>query len=200
MRKIELEVSRITQTLTHAQSFVVILKEIKSPNRVLPIIIGPFEAQAINIGKEKTTPLRPFTHDLMYNALLQFDIQVKEVIIEKLVDGVFYANIVCYQHGNVVEVDARPSDAVAIALRFEAPIYTHEFILEAAGLNSISNNPNTTDDDNDKYTEKVATHKHSTEWANFSLEKLNTLLSESLAQENYELAARLRDEIKKREV
>jgi bifunctional DNase/RNase len=133
MDKIELKVVGLSYSQTQTGAYALILKE-KSGNRRLPIIIGGAEAQAIAIPLEKMTPSRPLTHDLFKSFLDSFAIELDEVIIYNLVEGIFFAKIVCRQNGKSLEIDARSSDAVAIALRCEKPIYTHDFILGSAGI------------------------------------------------------------------
>ena len=133
MEKVELKFLRITYSHTHAGAYALILAE-KKGDRRLPIIIGGVEAQAIAIQVENIKPARPLTHDLFKNLADQLTISLKEVVINDLVEGIFHAKLVLAQGENEVEVDARSSDAIALALRFACPIFTYEFIMSAAGL------------------------------------------------------------------
>ena len=134
MEKIGLEIIGLSYSQTQTGAYALILKEIDGKRR-LPIIIGGFEAQAIAIEIEKMTPSRPLTHDLFKSFSDSFDIQLKEIVIYNLMEGVFFAQLICEDsHGTVREIDARTSDAVALAVRFQCPIYTYEFILSSAGI------------------------------------------------------------------
>src|SRR5690554_5048596 len=194
MEKIELKVVGLSYSQTQTGAYALILKE-KSGNRRLPIIIGGAEAQAIAIPLEKMTPSRPLTHDLFKSFLDSFDIILQEVVIYNLVEGIFFAKIICTQNSKNLEIDARSSDAVAIALRCEKPIYTHDFILSSAGI--------IIDED-----EEEAEH---TEGESFSMEPTGVSPGEedsladlkkqskiAIENENYEKASKLRDEMKKR--
>lgn len=133
MSKIELEIVALSHSLSQSHNYAVVLGE-KDGNRRLPIVIGSFEAQAIAVAMERMTPNRPLTHDLFKNTLDTFDIVLKEVIINKLYDGIFYARLVCDKKGEIYEIDARTSDSLAMAVRYNCPIYTYDFILDAAGI------------------------------------------------------------------
>ncbi len=133
MKKIKLEVSALSHSITHSHSYAVVLGEKEGPRR-LPVVIGAFEAQAIAIALEKMSPSRPLTHDLMKNLATSFDIDLKEVVINNLSDGIFYSQLICKQGDKTLEVDSRTSDALALALRFGCPIYTYEKILDSAGI------------------------------------------------------------------
>jgi bifunctional DNase/RNase len=133
MRRIELEIVALSHSMTQSHNYAVVLGE-KRGKRRLPIVIGSFEAQAIAVALEQMTPNRPLTHDLFKSALDTFDIKMKEVIINNLLDGIFYARLVCIKNGELFEIDSRTSDAIAMAVRFECPIFTYDFILEAAGV------------------------------------------------------------------
>jgi bifunctional DNase/RNase len=194
MEKVELKFLRITYSHTHAGAYALILAE-KQGDRRLPIIIGGVEAQAIAIQVENIKPARPLTHDLFKNLADQLTISLKEVVINDLVEGIFHAKLVLEQGEHEVEVDARSSDAIALALRFACPIFTYEFIMSAAGLKVEEG------DEEKEAAEKVEkpekAEKKSIKQA--SLEDLKTMLSEALANEDYERASRLRDELKRRE-
>jgi bifunctional DNase/RNase len=162
--------------------------------RQLPIIIGGFEAQAIAIELEKMTPTRPLTHDLFKSFAIAFSIQVNEVIIYKLLEGIFYAKLVCEKDGFVTEIDARTSDAIAVGVRFNCPIYTFESILSGAGtlltegLDEVLDEQSTRSDTEDPIS-TLASH---------SIEELEEKLEEALDNEDYELASRIRDELNRR--
>ena len=194
MEKVELKFLRITYSHTHAGAYALILAE-KQGDRRLPIIIGGVEAQAIAIQVENIKPARPLTHDLFKNLADQLNINLKEVVINDLVEGIFHAKLVLEQGEHEVEVDARSSDAIALALRFACPIFTYEFIMSAAGLKVEEG------DEEKEATEKVEkpekAEKKSIKTA--SLDDLKSMRSEALADEDYERASRLRDELKRRE-
>lgn len=194
MEKVELKFLRITYSHTHAGAYALILAE-KKGDRRLPIIIGGVEAQAIAIQVENIKPARPLTHDLFKNMSDQLGIGLKEVVINDLVEGIFHARLVLEQGGNEVEVDARSSDAIALALRFDCPIFTYEFIMSAAGLKVEEG------EEEKEQTEKVE-KAEKTEKKNIkqvSLDDLKHMLNEALANEDYERASKLRDELKRRE-
>ena len=133
MDKIKLEIAGLSYSQTQSGAYALVLTE-AGGKRQLPIIIGGFEAQAIAIELEKMTPTRPLTHDLFKNFAVSFSITVKEVVIYNLVEGIFYAKLICDDKNKEIEIDARTSDAIALAVRFDCPIYTYEFILSAAGI------------------------------------------------------------------
>lgn len=190
---------------SHAQNgaYALILDE-ETGNRKLPIVIGAFEAQAIAVAiEEEIRPPRPLTHDLFKSFADSFSIELKHVIIHKLIDGVFFSSLVLNRNGEEVVLDARTSDAVALAIRFFAPIYTYPPIMERAGI--FLNN---TQEPEERFTENdIADQVEqflelSIEGANYSrhsLQELNRLLEEAIVNEDYETAASLRDEITKRE-
>ena len=197
MEKVELKFLRITYSHTHAGAYALILAEAQGDRR-LPIIIGGVEAQAIAIQVENIKPARPLTHDLFKNVADTLSFNLKEVIINDLVEGIFHAKLVIEQNGREEGIDARSSDAIALALRFECPIYTYEFILGAAGLK-------VEEGEEEKETAEAGTpkkpgksrEKRSVSAA--SLEELQGMLQEALDNEDYERASKLRDEIKRRE-
>ncbi len=192
MEKVELRFLRITYSHTHAGAYALILSEIEGDRR-LPIIIGGVEAQAIAIQVENIKPARPLTHDLFKNVSDTMGITMKEVIINDLVEGIFHAKLVVEQNGKEVEIDARSSDAIALALRFECPIHTYEFILSAAGLKVEEGEESV---EAEPEPRSKATKKPS---AANSLEELRSMLTDALEHEDYERASKLRDEIKRRE-
>ncbi len=192
MVKIELDIVALSHSVTQSHNYAVVLGEINGKRR-LPVVIGGFEAQAIAVTMEQMAPNRPLTHDLFKNTLEVFQIDLKEVVINNLLDGVFYAKLVCVRDGEEYEVDSRTSDAIAMAVRFDCPIYTYEFILESAGV-EIEDDivpPKTT---RGKPTAKV----QDSDFASMSESALKTLLDEVIAKEDYERAAKIRDEINKR--
>ena len=192
MEKVDLRFLRISYSHTHAGAYALILVEVNGERR-LPIIIGAMEAQAIAITVEKITPARPLTHDLFTTVSESFGIKLREVVISDLVEGIFHAKLVLEQDGKEVEVDARSSDAVALALRFGCPIHTYEFILAEAGLQMTEGEESMADDD------PTAPKAGSKPGAVSSMEELRNMLEDALDNEDYELASKLRDEIKRRE-
>ena len=193
MDKVELKFLRITYSHTHAGAYALILAE-KNGDRRLPIIIGGVEAQAIAIQVENIKPARPLTHDLFKNFADQLNIGLKEVVINDLVEGIFHAKLVLEQEGNEVEVDARSSDAIALALRFACPIFSYEFIMSAAGLKV--DDAEEEKEPSQKVEKGDKGEKKSIKTAN--LEDLKSMLEEALGNEDYERASRLRDELKRR--
>lgn len=196
MDKIELSVVGLSYSQTQTGAYALILKE-KSGNRRLPIIIGGAEAQAIAIPLEKMTPSRPLTHDLFKTFLDSFAIDISEVIIYNLVEGIFFAKIICTKNGKEEEIDARSSDAVALALRCEVPIYTHDFILGSAGI--------IIDEDAEEEAEGQPAEEISIEPAEpqepedaGSISELKKQLKKALEKEEYEKASKIRDEINRR--
>lgn len=194
MEKVELKFLRITYSHTHAGAYALILSELHGDRR-LPIIIGGVEAQAIAIQVENIRPARPLTHDLFKSFCDQLNITITEVVINDLVEGIFHAKLVLDQQGRTVEVDARSSDAIALALRFQCPIHTYEFILSAAGLKmdegeEESEPTSTTGPDAPEETKNIRTA---------SPEDLRHMLQEAIDAEDYEGASKLRDELKRRE-
>lgn len=191
MERIRLEILNLSPSQLQAGSFTLVLNEV-SGDRRLPIIIGMFEAQAIAIEMEKLSPTRPLTHDLFKSFAKSFDFSVEEIHISDIQEGVFYSRIICTDGIRQKNIDARPSDAVAIALRFNAPIYTTEEVLTVAG---ISSDDETTPPETPAKEVKV---KGRNSLGHLSTEELNTMLSEAIANEEYERAAQIRDEIEKR--
>ena len=199
MDKIQLDIIGLQSSQSQSGSFALVLGE-NNGDRRLPIIIGMFEAQAIAIEMEKIIPNRPMTHDLFKSFAHEFKYKVEEIIISDLKEGVFFAKIVCTGEYGQVEIDARPSDAIAISLRFDAQIYTYEKILAEAGI-VLSD-----EEDIEEITSKGAKGKKPTTkkadkgktLEDFSLEKLNKLLDEAIKNEDYEKAAGIRDEIGRR--
>lgn len=196
MSLIPLKIKGISYSQTQNGAYALILNEIDG-DRKLPIVIGAFEAQSIAIALEKEiSPPRPLTHDLFKNFAQHFQIGLKKVIIHKLIDGVFYANIVCDQEGSEAVFDARTSDAIALALRFNAPIFTYENILSKAGINlTVKETPSDTKDIRSNTMSEVATENNLN---HLDLNGLEVALEKAVKEEDYEKAARIRDEISKR--
>ena len=206
MSLVRLNIKGISYSQTQSGAYALILSEVDG-QRKLPIVIGAFEAQSIAIALEKDIqPPRPLTHDLFKNVSDRFDIVVKQVIIHKLVDGVFYASLICERDKVEEIIDARTSDAIALALRFSAPIFTYKNILEKAGIILKTDSRNEDDenqpedvllfDDLEFETEEIEISDDT--YSSKSVKELQELLTKAVAEENYETAAKLRDEISKR--
>lgn len=198
MDKIRLEILGLSSSQSQSGSFALVLGE-SNGNRRLPIIIGMFEAQAIAIEIERITPNRPMTHDLFKSFAHNFKFEVNEVLISDLKEGVFFAKLICSNAHQTVEIDSRPSDAIAIGIRFGVPIFTYEAVLSEAGIIL-------TDESNDeergvleeKESQSTSQGAGSDELKNFTTEKLKDLLKDALNREDYEQAAKIRDEMNKR--
>ena len=191
MQKIELEIVALSHSITQSNSYAVDLGEVNGTRR-LPIVIGGFEAQAIAVALENMHPARPLTHDLMKNLMTSFDIQLQEVYICDLQEGIFYSKLVCYTANDTIEIDSRTSDALALAVRFGCPIYVFDTILEQAGLaNEASEKAGTV-------AAPIPENKNNSDLSLLSLKELNDLLTEVLEQEDYIKAIDIRDEINKR--
>ncbi|UII19777.1 bifunctional nuclease family protein [Fulvivirga ligni] len=198
MDKIKLEILGLSSSQSQSGSFALVLGETDGSRR-LPIIIGMFEAQAIAIEIEKIIPNRPMTHDLFKSFAQGFDYKVEEIVISDLKEGVFFAKIMCSNGEKSIEIDARPSDAIAIGLRFDAPIYTYEAILAEAGIVL-------TDESEDDIAEIKSEIKSSEkkeakkgdDLKNLSIDKLNEMLDDAIEKEDYEKAAKIRDELSRR--
>ena len=203
MSLVRLNIKGISYSQTQNGAYALILNEVDG-DRKLPIVIGAFEAQSIAIALEKEIkPPRPLTHDLFKNFADRFDIVVKQVIIHKLVDGVFYSSLICERDKIEEIIDARTSDAIALALRFQAPIFTYKNILDKAGI-YLKVNPDKDEDENEGVlVDEIIIDEPPSEapketYTNKSLEELNKLLETAVLNEDYELAAKIRDEISKR--
>jgi uncharacterized protein len=197
-KKIELAIVGLSYSQTQSGAYALVLGEVNGRRR-LPIIIGSFEAQAIAIEIEKMTPSRPLTHDLFKNFAQAYNIKVQEVIIYNLVDGIFFAKLVCSDGKKSVEIDARTSDAIAMAVRFECPIFTHEFILSTAGIVIEGNDFVYLENLTEATAEKPDTSPaNSSNYTALSTDELKTLLKDALTEEAYEKAAKIRDELNKR--
>ena len=201
MKKHKLEIIGLSYSQTQNGAYALVLGELNGKRR-LPIIIGSFEAQAIAIELEKMKPSRPLTHDLFKTFADAFNVIVKEVIIYNLVEGIFFAKLVCDNSGKEVEIDARTSDAIALAIRFKCPIYTFEFILSAAGiiLEETEQPRSAGTEEKEKVEGKPAeTSAGKKILSAINLKDLNKLLKAAIKQEAYEEASRIRDEIKSRQ-
>lgn len=197
MKKIELEIVALSHSITQTHSYAVVLGEVNGLRR-LPIVIGGFEAQAIAVALEKMQPSRPLTHDLMKNFLNAFAIDLHEIIICDLQEGIFYSKLVCSSENDTIEIDSRTSDALALAVRFGCPIYTYENILESAGILM---------EDTDKSKKKKAKQEVIVEESGstgnedlktMTLDELNNMLNDVLESEDYIRAIAIRDEINSR--
>ena len=204
MKLIQLTIKGISYSETQTGAYALILKEAEGDRR-LPIIIGGFEAQSVAIALEKELkPKRPLTHDLFKNFAERFNIYVKQVIIHKLVDGVFYSSLICERDKIEEIIDARTSDAIAMALRFNAPIFVYDSILKQSGFSSeeISKDDGDKSEDNwiQSFVEEQSKQKElPDDLKKLSLSKLKTLLNKLVNLEDYEKAVKIRDEISKRE-
>lgn len=195
MKKIELEIIALSHSITQTHSYAVVLGEINGLRR-LPIVIGGFEAQAIAVALERMNPTRPLTHDLMKNFMMAFNVELHEIIINDLQEGVFYSKLVCSSANDTVEIDSRTSDALALAVRFGCPVFTYENILEQAGVMM-----------GDEHKKEAVTESTSAvssdqstidDLKSLNLSELNNLLTEVLEHEDYIRAITIRDEIKSR--
>jgi bifunctional DNase/RNase len=197
MKKIELRIVALSHSVSQSNNYAVVLGEMIGLRRI-PIVIGSFEAQAIAVAMEKMTPNRPLTHDLFKQTLEAFKVEIKEIIINNLLDGIFYARLICEREGEIIELDSRTSDAIALAVRFQCPIFTYEFILDTAGVElDESTQTEIEEESDDEIDEKPGKDKQSS-LSTYSIESLQNMLLQVLEEENYEKAASIRDEIDKR--
>ena len=198
MKKIELEIVALSHSITQTHSYAVVLGEVNGLRR-LPIVIGGFEAQAIAVALEKMQPSRPLTHDLMKNFMTAFAIELHEIIICDLQEGIFYSKLVCSTDNDTVEIDSRTSDAIALAVRFGCPVYTYENILESAGILMEDTEGK---GKKKKVKQEVMVEKSGSTGNEYlktmTLEELNILLNEVLEGEDYIRAIAIRDEINSR--
>jgi len=195
MKKIKLDIVGLSYSQTQSGAYALVLGEVNGRRR-LPIIIGSFEAQAIAIEIEKMTPSRPLTHDLFKSLASNYHINIQEVIIYNLVDGIFYAKLICSDGKKTSEIDARTSDAIALAVRFECPIYTYEFILASAGIVIEGNEFVFLENIEPQTEEKVVSP--ALNYTSLSEDELKNKLKDALADEAYEKAANIRDELSRR--
>ncbi|MEJ5302304.1 MAG: bifunctional nuclease family protein [Bacteroidales bacterium] len=189
MDKIRMEIVGMSYSQLQNGAYALILGEVDGKRR-LPIVIGSFEAQAIAIALEKMKPARPLTHDLFKSFAETFGVTLLEVVINKFIEGVFHAVLVCDDGHNVVEIDSRTSDAVALALRFNCPIYTTEAILKAAGVEMDAEALEEEDEDNPQ--------NENNPWASYTDEELEEMMKKAIEDEEYEKASQIRDELKRR--
>ena len=189
-----MDIVGLSYSQTQSGAYALVLAEADGRRR-LPIIIGGFEAQAIAIELESMAPSRPLTHDLFKSFAQEFNIEITEVLIYNLVEGIFYAKIVCIHNGKTVEIDSRTSDAIALAVRFNCPIFTYEFILSSAGI--ILEDQGISEEMEDLNIEELTSIQNEP-LESISLEELETKLNEAIANEDYESASRIRDEIDRR--
>lgn len=194
MQKVRLNILGLSVSQTQSGAYALVLAE-ENGDRRIPIIIGPVEAQAIAIQLEGLKPPRPLTHDLFRNLSLAFDINISEVIIYKLEEGIFYSKLVCEMNGQETRIDSRTSDAVALAIRFKCPIYTSGDILEKAGIVMDSE-----EDENLESAETISEPggKADTEFDKYTEKELMDMLNDAVTNENYERASKIRDELNRR--
>lgn len=197
MSLVRLDIKGISYSQTQSGAYALVLSEVDG-TRTLPIVIGAFEAQSIAIALEKEIkPPRPLTHDLFKSFADRFNIIIKQVIIHKLVDGVFYSSLICERDGIEEIIDTRTSDGIALATRFDAPIFTYENILDKAGV-YLKLKDEDIDEDNLVLGDLIAETVDETPYSSEPIESLNKQLGDAIANEDYELAAKIRDEINKR--
>src|SRR5690554_32987 len=198
MEKVKLEIIGLSYSQTQSGAYALVLSEVDGVRR-LPIIIGGFEAQAIAIELENMVPSRPLTHDLFKSFAEAFNIKVKEVIIYNLKEGIFYSKLICDKDGKEIEIDARTSDAIALAVRFKCNVYTYESIIGSAGIQLDQE-----DEDADisapieEQKKCPSGKKDKTDLSGLNIKELETRLESAIEDENYELASKIRDEINKR--
>lgn len=192
MKKIELEIVALSHSITQTHSYAVVLGEVNGLRR-LPIVIGGYEAQAIAVALERMQPSRPLTHDLLKNFMNAFSVDLQEIIISDLQEGIFYSKLVCINEHDTIEIDSRTSDALALAVRFGCPVYTYDHILESAGI--------LMEDSTAAKKKPVAPSAEPgsrDDLSGLTVEELNNLLNEVLEQEDYIRAIAIRDELNKR--
>ncbi|GGH15964.1 hypothetical protein FAZ19_06185 [Sphingobacterium alkalisoli] len=209
MKKIKLDIVGLSYSQTQSGAYALVLGEVNG-NRRLPIIIGSAEAQSIAVEIEKMTPSRPLTHDLFKSFAETFEININEVLIYNLVDGIFFAKISCVRDGKTTEIDARTSDAVALAVRFDSPIFTYDFIMSSAGIVIESNDfaflenisspaeAVTPPTPKEKQKEQPLSKPEISPYASLTDEQLENTLQKAIENEQYETAAKIRDEIDRR--
>lgn len=197
MKKIELEIVALSHSITQTHSYAVVLGEVNGLRR-LPIVIGGFEAQAIAVALEKMNPSRPLTHDLMKNFMVAFSIDLHEIIISDLQEGIFFSKLICSTEHETIEIDSRTSDAIALAVRFGCPIYTYEKILEGAGIIMDDKGEAPAPPRGEAVGGTSEERKTSEDLKNLTLDELNALLNDVLEHEDYVKAISIRDEINRR--
>ena len=193
MKKIELEIVALSHSITQTHSYAVVLGEVNGLRR-LPIVIGGFEAQAIAVALERMQPSRPLTHDLLKNFMNAFNVDLQEIIINDLQEGIFYSKLVCLSEHDTIEIDSRTSDALALAVRFGCPVYTYDNILDSAGIlmEDAGGGKKKT------VTTTTTEHAHHEDLTALNTEDLNKLLSDVLEKEDYIKAIAIRDELQRR--
>ena len=187
MKKVELDIISLVHSSIHNHNYSVVLGEKHGAHR-LNVVIGGFEAQAIVVALERMTPQRPLTHDLLKNVLDTLEVDLKEIIINDYQEGVFYARLICYHKGAEIEIDSRTSDAIALAVRFGCPVFTYDFVIDVAGIVI----------EGEEQAVEKAPAKGKNNLGQYSNDELKRMLNEHLANEDYEKAAKLRDELKNR--
>jgi hypothetical protein len=197
MKKIELEIVALSHSITQTNSYAVVLGEINGLRR-LPIVIGGFEAQAIAVALERMQPTRPLTHDLFYNFMSAYGVELEEVVIYKLEEGIFFAKLICKSNNETTEIDSRTSDALALAVRAGCHIYTYENILDTAGLFLDQTDVQPAATGENKQGSVPVSSNEAAELKNLSLDELEKMLQQVLEQEDYVKAIRIRDEINSR--
>ena len=195
-KRIKLNILGLSYSQTQTGAYALVLAEEEGERRI-PIIIGGVEAQSIAIKLEGLTPPRPLTHDLFLNFAKAFDVEILEVIIYKLEEGIFYSELVCKRGSETLHIDSRTSDAVALALRFNCPIYTYDEIMDKAGI-VLDFDADEEAGDTDAYEEPIKGKRQEGEFAGKTLEELKMMLDDAVQKEDYERASRIRDEIKSR--
>jgi uncharacterized protein len=192
-KKVKLNILGLSYSQTQSGAYALVLAE-EDGERRIPIIIGGIEAQSIAIKLEGLEPPRPLTHDLFLDFARTFGIEITEVVVYKLEEGIFYSELVCLKDGSEIRIDSRTSDAVALALRFNCPIYTYEEIIDKAGIVLEFGKKETA-------KSQSPTHqKHTSKYGNKSAEELQQMLEDAISREDYEAASEIRDEINKRNV
>lgn len=201
MSLVRITIKGISYSQTQSGAYALVLSEMDG-TRTLPIIIGAFEAQSIAIALEKEIrPPRPLTHDLFKSFAERFDINIKQIIIHKLVDGVFFSSLICEKDGAEEVIDTRTSDAIALAVRFQAPIFTYENILDKAGIYLKTDEQLDVSGEEEEDLMELITEEDSTlesDYTSLSLSELENELKDAVMNEDYEMAAKIRDEISKR--
>lgn len=197
MQKIELEIVALSHSITNTHSYAVVLGEVNGTRRI-PIVIGGFEAQAIAVVLEHIQPSRPLTHDLMKNFMLAFNIELQEIVISDLQEGIFFSKLICNTDTDTIEIDSRTSDALALAVRFGCPIYTYNHIVEEASLHVEGSPSSSPKPKKGKGKETEPVGSKGDDFQSMSIEQLQNLLEEMVAIEDYKKAADIRNEINSR--
>jgi bifunctional DNase/RNase len=198
MKKVELEIVALSHSVTQTHSYAVVLGEVNGLRRI-PIIIGGFEAQAIAVALERMTPTRPLTHDLMKNFMLAFQIDLHEMIISDVQEGVFFSKLICSSPNDTIEIDSRTSDAIALAVRFGCPIYTYEEVLEQVGMTSEEDGKKVSSSSSTVSTASASSGGSVENLKYMSTQELKEMLDNVLEQEDYIKAIAIRDELNSRQ-